>query len=97
MLRGPFFRLFAAQFSSSLGDWIGLVAILALATKVSGSGTGIGLVMTARMLPGFVLAPVGGALIDRWDRRKVMVTCDLGRAALLGAAAVLPQPPRIWC
>ena len=40
--------------------------------------------MTARMLPGFVLAPVGGALIDRWDRRKVMVTCDLGRAVLLG-------------
>jgi dTMP kinase len=84
VLRGPFFRLFAAQFSSSLGDWIGLVAILVLATKVSGSGTGIGLVMTARMLPGFVLAPVGGALIDRWDRRKVMVTCDLGRAVLLG-------------
>jgi dTMP kinase len=84
VLRGPFFRLFAAQFSSSLGDWIGLVAILVLATKVSGSGTGIGLVMTARMLPGFVLAPLGGALIDRWDRRKVMVTCDLGRAALLG-------------
>jgi dTMP kinase len=40
--------------------------------------------MTARMLPGFVLAPLGGALIDRWDRRKVMVTCDLGRAVLLG-------------
>ena len=60
------------------------LAILVLAAKVSGSATGIGLVMTARMLPGFVLAPVGGALIDRWDRRKVMVTCDLGRAVLLG-------------
>ena len=83
VLRGPFFRLFAAQFSSSLGDWIGLLAILALAQVVSG-GTGIGLVMIARMLPGFVLAPVGGALIDRWDRRKVMVSCDIGRAVLLG-------------
>lgn len=83
VLRGPFFRLFSAQFSSSLGDWIGLLAILALAQSVSG-GTGIGLVMIARMLPGFVLAPVGGALIDRWDRRKVMVTCDIGRAVLLG-------------
>jgi dTMP kinase len=86
VLRGKFFRLFAAQFSSSLGDWIGLLAILALAQSVSG-GTGIGLVMIARMLPGFVLAPVGGALIDRWDRRKVMVTCDIGRAVLL---ALLP-------
>jgi MFS family permease len=87
VLRGKFFRLFVAQFSSSLGDWIGLLAIIALATKVSSSGTAIGLVMTARMLPGFVLAPVGGALIDRWDRRKVMVTCDIGRAILL---ALLP-------
>jgi dTMP kinase len=86
VLRGPFIRLFGAQFSSSLGDWIGLLAILALAQSVSG-GTGIGLVMIARMLPGFVLAPVGGALIDRWDRRKVMVTCDIGRAILL---ALLP-------
>jgi dTMP kinase len=87
VLRGKFFRLFVAQFSSSLGDWTGLVAILFLAGKVSHSGTGIGLVMTARMLPGLVLAPVGGALIDRWDRRKVMVTCDIGRAILL---ALLP-------
>ncbi|MGQ0824842.1 MAG: MFS transporter [Actinomycetota bacterium] len=82
-----FLRLWAAQVVSSLGDWIGLVAILALATKVSGSGTGVGLVMTARMLPGFVLAPLGGALIDRWNRKVVMVTCDIGRAGLL---ALLP-------
>jgi dTMP kinase len=82
-----FFRLWLAQVVSSLGDWIGLVAILALAASVSSSGTAVGLVMVARMLPGFLLAPVGGALVDRWNRRTVMVTCDLGRAALL---VVLP-------
>lgn len=82
-----FMRLWGAQVVSSLGDWIGLIAILALATKVSGSGTGVGLVMTARMLPGFVLAPVGGALVDRLNRKVVMVACDIGRAALL---ALLP-------
>jgi dTMP kinase len=88
VLRGRFFRLFVAQFSSSLGDWTGLVAILFLAGEVSSNkGTAIALVMIARMLPGFVLAPVGGALIDRWDRRTVMVTCDIGRAGLL---ALLP-------
>jgi dTMP kinase len=88
VLRGKFFRLFVAQFSSSLGDWTGLVAILFLAAEVSkNKGTAIALVMIARMLPGFILAPVGGALIDRWDRRKVMVTCDIGRAGLL---ALLP-------
>lgn len=78
-----FLRLFAAQVVSSLGDWIGLVAILAMAARVSESATAVGLVMTARMLPGFVLAPLGGVLVDRWNRRVVMVSCDLGRAVLL--------------
>ena len=82
-----FVRLFAAQVVSSLGDWIGLIAILAMAARVSESATAVGLVMTARMLPGFLLAPIGGAFIDRWNRRVVMVTCDIGRAALL---ALLP-------
>ena len=78
-----FTRLFGAQFISSLGDWTGLFAIIAIAGKVSGSGTGIGLVMIARMLPGFVLAPIGGVLLDRWNRKVVMVSCDIGRAGLL--------------
>ena len=83
-----YFRLWMAQVVSSLGDWIGLVAIIALAARVSGgSEAAVGLVMAARMLPGFFLAPVGGVLVDRWDRRRTMVTCDLGRAAIV---ATLP-------
>jgi dTMP kinase len=77
-----------AQVVSSLGDWIGLVAVVALAARVSGgSEAAVGLVMAARMVPGFFLAPVGGVLIDRWDRRRTMVVCDLGRAAIV---ATLP-------
>ena len=69
---------------SSLGDWIGLIAILAIATRVSdNSGAAVSLVMTTRVLPGFLLGTVGGVIIDRFDRRKVMVLCDVGRASLL--------------
>ncbi len=83
-----YFRLWMAQVVSSLGDWIGLVAIIALASRISdGSEAAIGLVMAARMLPGFFLAPVGGVLVDRWDRRRTMVACDFGRAAVV---ATLP-------
>lgn len=84
-------QLFAAQVISSIGDWTGLVAILALAGDLSNNA--VGLVMTARMLPGFLLAPLGGALVDRWNRKVVMVTCDLGRAGLL---AVLPFWTNLW-
>src|SRR4051794_9417195 len=79
-----FFRLWTAQVVSSLGDWIGLIAILAIAARVSdNSGAAVSLVMTTRVLPGFLLGTVGGVIIDRFDRRKVMVLCDIGRASLL--------------
>jgi dTMP kinase len=79
-----FFRLWLAQLVSSLGDWIGLIAILAIANRVSNnSGAAVSLVMVTRVLPGFLLGTVGGVIIDRFDRRKVMVLCDIGRASLL--------------
>jgi MFS family permease len=90
-----FFRLWLAQVVSSLGDWIGLFAILTLTARI-GKGSpeaAIALVMSARMIPGFFLASVGGVLVDRWDRRKVMVTCDIGRGLTL---ATLPLVDTVW-
>jgi len=88
-----FIPLFGAQCVSSLGDWTGLIAILAIASRVSNSATAVGFVMVARMLPGFLFAPLGGALIDRWNRKVVMVSCDIGRAGLL---VLLPFWENIW-
>jgi dTMP kinase len=81
-----FFRLWLAQVASSLGDWIGLAAILALATRVGGSSpeAAVGIVMSARLVPGFFLASVGGVLVDRWDRKRVMIACDVGRGLVMG-------------
>lgn len=69
---------------SSFGDWIGLVAVLALTQRVSkGSGeTAIAFVLSARLLPGFFLGPIAGVMLDRLDRRRVMLACDFGRAAV---------------
>jgi len=84
-----FFRLWLAQFASALGDWMGFLAIAVLAQRV-GAGSGgssgaaaVGFVMVARIAPGFFLAPVAGVLIDRLDRKKVMVVCDVARAVVL--------------
>src|SRR3954453_1047054 len=80
-----FFRLWIAQVVSSLGDWLGFLAITILAANVGGGagGAAVGLVMSARIIPGFFLAPVAGVMIDRWDRKKIMVICDLGRAGVI--------------
>jgi len=79
-----YFRLWIAQIISSTGDWIGLIAILAIAARVShNSGAAVSVVMLARVVPGFFLGTIGGVIIDRFDRRKVMVFADVGRAGLL--------------
>ncbi|MGH9187869.1 MAG: MFS transporter [Acidimicrobiales bacterium] len=85
-----FFRLWLAQVVSALGDWLGFLGITILAARLPGAGGGgaaVGLVMAARIIPGFFLAPVAGVLVDRWNRKRVMVTCDLMRAAVV---ATLP-------
>ena len=79
-----FVRLWSAQVLSSLGDWTGMFAILAITNHVShGSAFALSIVMVARMLPSFFLATLGGVIVDRFDRRKVMMFADLGRAALI--------------
>jgi dTMP kinase len=89
-----FFRLWLAQFVSSLGDWIGLIAILAIAARVSNnSGAAVSLVMVTRVVPGFFLGTVGGVIIDKFDRRKVMVSCDIGRSCLLLALPFMESLP----
>lgn len=91
----PFFRLWLAQVASATGDWIGFLAIAAFATRI-GAGSpeaAVSVVMAARIVPGFFLASVGGVLVDRWDRKKVMVVCDVGRAATL---ATLPFMESVW-
>ncbi len=90
-----FFRLWLAQVVSATGDWLGLIAITALAARVgAGSeGVAIGLVLAARIGPGFFLAPVAGLFADRIDRKKLMVVCLIGRAVVL---VMLPFVDSIW-
>ncbi|CAB4926894.1 unannotated protein [freshwater metagenome] len=72
---------------SSLGDWLGLLATTALAQQLSGgdyakANFAIAGVFIARLLPAVFLGPIAGVIADRFDRRKLMVTCDVLRTAL---------------
>ena len=82
-----FFRLWMAQVVSATGDWLGLLAISILAIRLGtgNEGAALSLVLAARIVPGFFFGPVAGVLVDRWDRKRTMVVCDVGRAAVMVA------------
>jgi dTMP kinase len=80
-----FFRLWLTQVASATGDWLGFLAIAALAARIGGGSpeAAIGVVMAARIVPGLFLGAASGVIADRFDRKRVMVTCDVGRALVL--------------
>jgi dTMP kinase len=84
----PAFRkLWNSMVFSSLGDWLGLLATTALAQQLSGdsyakANFAIAGVFIARLLPSVFLGPLAGVIADRFDRRKLMVVCDILRTAL---------------
>ena len=86
-----FSRLLAAMTVSSLGDWVGFVAVTSLVTSLSGTaataGLAVGGVMTARMLPAILFGPFAGALVDRFDRKQIMILADVARGALYATMA----------
>jgi dTMP kinase len=84
----PAFRkLWNAMAFSSFGDWLGLLASTALAQQLSGgdyakANFAIAGVFIVRLLPAVILGPFAGVIVDRFDRRKLMVACDIIRFAL---------------
>ncbi len=80
-----FFHLWVTQVASATGDWLGFLAIAALAARIGGGSpeAAVGVVMAARIVPGLFLGAASGVIADRFDRKRVMVTCDVGRAAVL--------------
>ena len=71
-----FLRLWIAQIVSAFGDWIGFLAIIEIARRIGGDqpGSAIALVMVARVLPGFFLASVGGVIVDRVNRKRLLIS-----------------------
>lgn len=82
-----FRKLWNAMAFSSFGDWLGLLAITALAQQLAGgnyatANFAIAGVFIARLLPSVILGPLAGVIADKFDRKKVMVIGDVLRALL---------------
>lgn len=80
-----FGAVWAASFVSGLGDKIAILAFFSLVYHLTGDVFSLGFLVAAQVLPGILLGPVAGVVIDRWSRRGVMVASDLFCAAVVCA------------
>jgi MFS family permease len=87
-LSRPFWRLWTASTISAAGDGLTFVAIPLLAARLTQDPARVALVQTAEYASWLLLGLVAGALVDRWDRLRIMAVTDLARAALFGAFAL---------
>ncbi len=82
-----FRNLVGGTMVSTAGDWLGFLAIIALVSNELGAtrwaAFAVSAVMAVRVLPSLVLGPVAGMLVDRWDRKRVMITAHLGRGVVM--------------
>ncbi|NIP99411.1 MAG: MFS transporter [Nitrospinaceae bacterium] len=85
----PFRHLWYGQVVSELGDWLNSIAIYTLVLQISGTGTAMAAAMMAKLLPIFFVSPLAGVLIDRMDRKVIMIASDILRfIVVLGFLAV---------
>lgn len=90
--RNAAFRDFwCARAVSYLGDAVAAVALVLYVYELRGSGTAVGLLLLASVVPQ-IGGPLAGALADRLAHRRLMIGADLGRFALFGVIA-LALPP----
>ena len=80
----PFFTIWVGQALSLVGSRVGGFALTWWLTRTSGSATILATATMVMMLPHVFLGPFAGALVDRWNRKWVMIVAD-GIIALLSA------------
>lgn len=86
---------FVGQLISLIGTWMDTVAEAWLVYRLTGSSLLLGTVAFAGQIPVFLLAPVGGMVADRWNRRSIVVATQTASMILAGILAALTLSGRV--
>jgi len=79
-----FFFLWLGQIISQLGDRLGQMALIGFVYhKAPGSTLQIAKILSFTIIPVFLIGPLAGVYVDRWDRRRTMYVSDIVRSLLV--------------
>src|SRR3954469_18636856 len=98
-LRSRNYRLcFFGEMVSHTGGWMHNMAQAWLVLQLTGSGTAVGATFAFRFAPVFVFGLWGGSIVDRLDRRRVLVVSQLAQAVLAAVlwGLVLADVVQVW-
>ena len=105
-MRGPYldllrrnrnFRLlFIGQTISQLGDWFNAVAVYSLLLDLTGSATAVAWILIVQMLPMGLVGPLAGVVVDRVNRRRIMMAADILRGCLILGLLLVRRADQIW-
>lgn len=88
--------LWFGQIVSQLGDWFNTVAIFALIFQLTGSATAVAILMVLQVLPVAIVGPAAGVVVDRFDRRTIMITADIVRGFAVLGLLLVRTPETVW-
>ncbi len=91
-----FRRLWLAQSISNFGDWFGLLALYAVIARYSDSELLLGLIIITKMLSLAFFSPIAGYITDRFNRRRLMIVCDVLRAAAIAGIILVQSASMLW-
>jgi MFS transporter, DHA3 family, macrolide efflux protein len=91
-----FMALWFGQLVSFVGDYFEWLAIPLLVQSMTGSTLMVGLALISNSIPVLLLGPVAGVFVDRWDRKKTMITADILRALLILVCLTVQTPEQVW-
>ena len=94
--RRDFGLLWAGGLISETGDWFLLVGLPVWVLQLTGSSLVTATVFLVGLLPGLVVGPLAGVLVDRWDRRRTLVAVSLAQAAFLLPLLAVDGRDRLW-
>lgn len=90
-------RLWMAQAISLLGDWFSTIALLGLVARYSeGSGVAVSALLVARFLPPLIVGPFAGVLVDRLNRKLLMIVSDSVRVVIVLLFLLVNDASLLW-
>jgi MFS family permease len=91
-----FRQLWLCQVVSQMGDWFNTIALYTIVLNLTGSGRAVGLVLVARFLPSVFAGPLAGVVVDRFNRRTIMIASDVLRAVVVLGFLFVRSPAELW-